>query len=50
MAVSLLAYLGACWLLVPALGNYGLWLAFTLFMAVRAISLAVVYPRLLRNI
>jgi MATE family multidrug resistance protein len=50
MAVSLLAYLGACWLLVPALGNHGLWLAFTLFMAVRAITLAVVYPRLLRDI
>ena len=50
MAVSLLAYLGACWLLVPALGNHGLWLAFTLFMAVRAITLAAVYPRLLRDI
>ncbi len=50
MAVSVLAYLGACWLLVPALGNHGLWLAFTLFMAVRAITLAVVYPRLLRDI
>lgn len=50
MAVSLLAYLGACWLLVPALGNHGLWLAFTLFMVVRAITLAVVYPRLLRDI
>ena len=50
MAVSVLAYLGACWLLVPALGNHGLWLAFTLFMAARAITLAVVYPRLLRDI
>lgn len=50
MAVSLLAYLGACWLLVPAFGNHGLWLAFTLFMAVRAITLAAVYPRLLRDI
>ena len=50
MAVSMLAYLGACWLLVPALGNHGLWLAFTLFMAARAITLAVVYPRLLRDI
>ena len=48
MAVSVLAYLAACWLLVPALGNHGLWLAFTLFMAVRAITLAVAVPRLLR--
>ena len=50
MAVSVFAYLGACWLLVPALGNHGLWLAFTLFMVVRAITLAVVYPRLRRDI
>ncbi len=50
MAVSVLVYLAACWLLVPALGNHGLWLAFTLFMAARAITLAVAYPRLLREI
>jgi MATE family multidrug resistance protein len=50
MAVSLLVYLGACWLLVPAFGNHGLWLAFTLLMAARAITLAVAYPRLLREI
>ncbi len=50
MAVSVLAYLGACWLLVPEFGNHGLWLALTLFMAVRAITLAVAYPRLLRDI
>ncbi len=48
MAVSVLAYLSACWLLVPTLGNHGLWLAFTLFMAVRAVTLAVAFPRLLR--
>ena len=48
MAVSVLAYLSACWLLVPALGNHGLWLAFTLFMAARAATLAVAFPRLLR--
>ncbi len=48
MAVSLLAYLSACWLLVPALGNHGLWLAFTLFMAARAVTLGVAFPRLLR--
>ena len=50
MAISLSVYLGACWLLVPALGNHGLWLALTVFMAVRAITLAVAYPRLLRDI
>jgi MATE family multidrug resistance protein len=50
MAVSTLAYLGACWLLVPAFGNHGLWLSLTLFMAVRAITLGVAYPGLLRDI
>ncbi len=50
MVVSVLACLGACWLPVPALGNHGPWLAFTVFMAARAITLAVVYPRLLRDI
>ncbi len=50
MAASVLACLGACWLPGPALGNHGPWLAFTLFMAARAITLAVVYPRLLRDI
>ncbi len=50
MAVSLFVYLGACWLLVPAFGNHGLWLAFTLLMAARAITLAVAYPRLPREI
>ena len=50
MAASLLAYMVACWLLVPALGNHGLWLAFTLFMAARALTLGVVYPRLLHAV
>lgn len=48
MVVSVLAYIGACWLLVPTLGNHGLWLAFILFMAARAVTLAVAFPRLLR--
>jgi len=50
MAVSLAIFLIACWLLVPPLGNHGLWLAFTLFMAARALSLGAVYPRLVRSL
>ena len=50
MALSLLAYLAACALLIPALGNDGLWLAFLIFMAARAVSLAAAYPRLERAV
>jgi MATE family multidrug resistance protein len=50
MIASLGIFLAACWLLVPALGNHGLWLAFTVFMAVRGVSLAVFYPRLERTV
>ncbi len=50
MALSLGAYLVACWLLVPAFGNHGLWLAFTVFMAARALTLGAAYPRLERAV
>ena len=50
MALSLGAYLVACWLLIPALGNHGLWLAFTVFMAARALTLGAAYPRLERAV
>jgi len=46
MAASLAVFLLACWLLVPAMENHGLWLAFVLFMVARAISLGAVYSRL----
>jgi len=50
MAVSLAIFLGACWLLVPVLGNHGLWLAFMLFMVARAVSLGAAYPRLVKSL
>ncbi len=50
MALSLGAYLVACWLLIPALGNHGLWLAFTVFMTARALTLGAAYPRLERAV
>ncbi len=50
MGLSLSAYLVACWLLIPALGNHGLWLAFTIFMAARALTLGAAYPRLERAV
>jgi MATE family multidrug resistance protein len=46
--IALLAFVAAEALLVPQLGSDGLWLAFTLFMAARAVPLMLWYPRLLR--
>ncbi len=50
MIVSLAVYLAAVWLLVPWLGNHGLWLAFLTFMATRGITLGLRYPALARII
>ncbi|MDH5171740.1 MAG: MATE family efflux transporter, partial [Gammaproteobacteria bacterium] len=45
---SVVAYLLAWWWLAPVYGNQGLWCAFVVFVCVRAASLAVYYPGLLR--
>ena len=50
MIVSLLIYLGACWLLIPWLGNHGLWLALMIFMVARALTLLAYYPALERSL
>ena len=50
MAASLAVFAVLLWLLVPAMANHGLWLAFTLFMVTRALTLAAFYPRLEANI
>ncbi|MEQ9814235.1 MAG: MATE family efflux transporter [Azospirillaceae bacterium] len=47
MIASLAIFLVAERVLTPWLGNDGLWLAITVFMAARAASLALAYPRLL---
>ena len=46
MLISLAFFLLAVWTLVPLLGNHGLWLAMTLFMAVRGLTLGAFYPAL----
>lgn len=48
MLVSTAFFLVAVWVLVPLLGNHGLWLALMLFLAVRAATLLVYMPRLRR--
>ena len=50
MLVSLAVYVAAVATLVPPLGNYGLWLAFFVFMATRAVTLALRYPALVRSL
>lgn len=42
---SLLVFLPAWWLLMPRLGNHGLWIAFLLFMAARGLCLTLMAPR-----
>lgn len=46
MLASLAVFLLANWLLLEPLGNHGLWLSLMLFMAARAVTLAVCYPAL----
>jgi MATE family multidrug resistance protein len=45
MAASLACFALLAWLLLPALGNHGLWLAFLLFLAARGLVLALLYWR-----
>src|SRR3546814_105683 len=46
MILSLAVFLLAVWLLVPPLGNHGLWLSLLLFLAARAVTLGLHYPAL----
>ena len=50
MLLSFLFFLAISSLLVPRFANHGLWLAFTLFMAVRGVTLALRLPALLRSV
>jgi len=50
MVLSLGIFLLAVWLLLPPLGNHGLWLSFLLFLAARAVTLGAHYPALERSV
>jgi MATE family multidrug resistance protein len=50
MAISLVVYLGAVVLLVPMLGNQGLWLSMLISFAARGLTLATRYPSLERSV
>ncbi|NNF91215.1 MAG: MATE family efflux transporter [Boseongicola sp.] len=49
MLISAIVYFAAVLLLVPHLGNHGLWLALLISFAARAGTLAYMYPRLERR-
>lgn len=46
MIISVIVYLAAIWLLLPAWGNQGLWSALFIFLLVRALTLGAWYPRI----
>ncbi len=50
MVASLAIYLLAVWVLVPWLGNHGLWLALMVFLAARGLTLGAAYPALARAV
>lgn len=47
--VSLLVYIVLAYALIPLMGNQGLWLSLMVFMALRGITLAMAYPKLLKS-
>ena len=46
---STVVYVGLVYLLIPLMGNHGLWLSMMLFLALRGFSLGIAYPKLLRS-
>jgi MATE family multidrug resistance protein len=49
VGISLAVYVAISLLLIPLMGNHGLWLSLLVFMLVRVVTLGVVYPKLLRS-
>jgi MATE family multidrug resistance protein len=47
---SVIIYIGAHFLIVPTLGATGIWIAFLIYYAARAATLAVYVPRILRHL
>ena len=47
--VSLVVYIALAYVLIPLMGNQGLWLSLMVFMALRGITLALSYPKLLQS-
>jgi multidrug resistance protein, MATE family len=50
MVVTVILYIGAVALLVPAMANHGLWLAVTFLSITRAVTMGFMYPRIERAV
>lgn len=50
MLLALSVFAASAWIAAPVWGNDGLWLAFLLFLAVRALTLHLYYPRILKRL
>lgn len=50
MVFSVAVYIAALFVLVPQLGNHGLWLSLMVLMVARALSLGLFYPALERSV
>jgi MATE family multidrug resistance protein len=50
MLLSFVIYIAASWVLIPLWHNHGLWLSFMIFMAMRAITLGLWFPRIERSL
>jgi len=48
MLISLVVFVVSAEILVPPLGNHGLWLSYHIFMVARAITLGAWFPRILK--
>ncbi|WP_078596375.1 MATE family efflux transporter [Evansella clarkii] len=49
MALALILFLLAIWLLEPLYGNHGIWIAFVLFSLARSVFLSLFVPKLTRS-
>lgn len=47
---ALAIFLASSWILMPLLGNHGLWIAFVIYVITRAITLGIYLPELRRSI
>lgn len=46
MVLSMLVYGASIYLFLPSMGNHGLWLSYSIFVTMRALGLAVEYPKI----
>lgn len=49
IAVATIIFFALCHLLIPILGNHGLWLAFTAYLLARSLTLSLFRPRFFRD-